>query len=63
MMDYDSYSFSATGWAPHIKSPVIWGEKGNTAMPVCYLTRPKHVSIEDWNDFLNRLNISIRMGR
>jgi len=46
---------------PHIKSPVIFANIGDTAIPICYLTKPKTLSLEDWKQFLNRFYFEIRI--
>lgn len=45
-----------------IKSAIIWGHNkdSNGCFPMLYLTKPKHVSQEDYNELLNKIDISIR---
>ena len=58
--DIDSCSFSRDGFAPHVKSPIIWGHHGSTLFPLCYLTKPKHLSKEDWESFLDAFHFQLR---
>jgi hypothetical protein len=58
--DIDSVSFSRDGFPPHVKSPIIWGNKGSIAAPLCYLTQPKSMGEKEWNDFLDGFHFEIR---
>ena len=58
--EIDSYSFSRKGFSPHVKSPIIWANKGNTMWPLCYLTKPKSMSKEDWEEFLDKFDFTLR---
>jgi hypothetical protein len=58
--EIESCSFSRDGFPPHVKSPIIWGDKGNTSSPLCYLTKPKSMSKEDWEEFLDKFDFTLR---
>jgi len=59
-MEIQSVSFSREGFKPYVKSPVIWRHHdGNHLSPLCYLTKPKSVSKEDWEWFLDRFDFTI----
>jgi hypothetical protein len=62
LSELDSCGYSREGFPPHVKSPIIWGHKGNVEFPLCYLTRPKSVSLEDWNDFLDGFSFTLKKG-
>ena len=59
--EIESVEFLRDGLPPHIKSPVIFANIGDTAIPICYLTKPKTLSLEDWKQFLNRFYFEIRI--
>ena len=59
-MTFDSVSFSRDGFKLHVKSPVIWGNTGSALWPLCYLHRPKWMSDDDWNNFLDRFDFTIK---
>lgn len=59
MSELDSCSYSRYGLKTYIKSPVIFGEKGVNVFPLCYLTKPRHLSDEEWNDFLDWFNSNV----
>lgn len=44
-----------------IKSAIIWGRKkeSNGMTPILYISKPKHVSLEDFEDLLDNLKIEI----
>lgn len=56
----EACSFSRDGFKPHVKAPVIWGHKGNTIFPLCYLQKPKSMSQSDWNSFLDGFSFEIK---
>jgi hypothetical protein len=43
-----------------IKSAIIWGhhKDTNSSSALLYLTKPKHISNEDYNEMINSINIS-----
>ena len=44
-----------------IKSGIVWGHrKEGGSFPLLYISKPKHVSQEDFEEILNKLDISIR---
>ena len=57
--DLDSFEFSRNGFLPHVKSPIIWGNIKSGAFPLCYLTKPKSLSDDEWNNFLDHFTFSI----
>lgn len=57
--EIEQVSFSRLGFSPHVKSPIIWGHKGSIITPLLYLTKPKSVSVEDWNEFLDHFTWSV----
>jgi len=59
--DIDSVSFSRNGFLPHVKSPIVWGNKGNGSEPLCYLTKPKCMSVEEWSLFLDNFNFTVKI--
>lgn len=63
LAELDSFSVSRDGFPPHIKSPVIWGNKGARAFPLCYLQRPKSVDDATWRQFLDSLHIELRVKK
>ena len=59
--EIDSVSFSRDGLAPHVKSPIIWANVKSGGWPLCYLTKPKWMSKEDWEWFLDHFDWSLRL--
>lgn len=44
-----------------IKSAILWGYKNsNTSYPLIYLRKPKYMSEEEFNDILDRLEITLK---
>jgi hypothetical protein len=45
-----------------IKSGIVWGHsnKTNGIFPMLYISKPKHISKEDFELLLSKLDISIR---
>lgn len=44
-----------------IKSGIVWGHhKEGGSFPLLYISKPKHVSQADFEEILNKLDISIR---
>jgi hypothetical protein len=37
----------------------IWGSKGSVIFPLVYITKPKSVSIEDWEVIKEKLEINL----
>jgi hypothetical protein len=60
LSEVESISFSRDGFKPHVKSPIIWGNKGCEAFPLCYLTKPKWMPKEMWEEFLDNFTFEIR---
>lgn len=58
--DIESVSFSREGFPPHVKSPIIWGQVGSGAAPLCYLVKPKSLPTEEWERFLDCFDFSVR---
>jgi hypothetical protein len=58
--EIEAISYSRNGFLPHVKSPVIWGHKGNCLTPLCYLTKPKSVTVEEWNQFLDGFSFELK---
>jgi len=57
----DSYSYSRNGFKPwRMKNPIIWGNKGEASFPLCYLHKPRGLSDEDWNNFLDGFSFNLR---
>lgn len=42
-----------------IKSAILWGHKGSTAIPLMYFRKPKHMPQEDFDDLLDRIDVRI----
>lgn len=42
-----------------IKSAVVWGhsKEENAAFPLLYVTKPKHISIEEYEELLDSMDI------
>jgi len=59
--EIESVEFLRDGLPPHIKSPVIFANIGDTAIPICYLTKPKTLSLEDWQQFLDSFHFELRV--
>lgn len=60
LSDIEACSFSREGFKGHIKSPVIWGHKGSTVFPLCYLKKPSYMSDVEWNDFLDGFTFELK---
>ena len=44
-----------------IKSGIVWGHhKEGGSFPLLYISKPKHLSQADFEEILNKLDISIR---
>lgn len=43
-----------------IKSAIVWGHFEGVMSPLFYITKPKHISQEDFDAILDRLEISIK---
>lgn len=43
----------------NIKSGILWGINGNTCFPLVYISKPKSVSQDDFEDILSRIDIDI----
>ena len=45
-----------------IKSGILWGHsnKSNGSFPMLYISKPKHISQEDFELLLDKIDISIR---
>jgi hypothetical protein len=60
LADIEGCSFSRNGVRGLVKSPVIWGHKGNTMFPLCYLRKPAYMSDAEWNDFLDGFTFELK---
>jgi len=40
-----------------LKSAIIWGNDERGTSPILYISKPKHVSLEDYNELLNSIDI------
>jgi len=58
--EIESVSFSRKGWAGRVKSPIIWAVDGGGYWPICYLTKPRYVSDENFNKFLDGFTFEIK---
>jgi len=58
--EIEACSFSRDGFLPHVKSPTIWGHKGSTIFPLCYLHKPKSVSKAEWESFLDGFSFALK---
>lgn len=47
----------------HYKGYSIWKQKGNAASPMLILTKPKHLSEEDYEAFVKSLIITVKEKR
>lgn len=63
LSEIEQYSFSPEGFKPHVKSPIIWGHKGNTLFPLCYLTKPKSVPDELWQELVAQISFTISVNK
>lgn len=63
LSEFDSCSFSRNGLKPLVKSPTIWGHKGNVTLPLCYLMKPKYMSDAEWDDFLDGFSFELKPAR
>lgn len=43
-----------------IKSAIVWGHYKSGSSPLFYITKPKHISQEDFDYILDRLEITIK---
>ena len=43
------------------KSAIIWGHEPGVMYPILYLSKPKHISQEDFEEILNKLEINIKI--
>lgn len=43
-----------------IKSPTLWGLEDGKMYPLVYFRKPKHISQEDFEAFMSRLEITIK---
>jgi len=53
LFELDACSFSREGLKGKIKSPIIWGHKGCTIFPLCYLEKPSFLTESEWQEFLD----------
>lgn len=60
MSEIEAVSFSRNGFKPHVKSPIIWGHKGGAIYPLCYLTKPRSVSDDEWELFLDGFSFTVK---
>ena len=58
-----SCSISKNGFLPHVKSPIIWGNFEDAAYPLCYLTKPKSMSKENFEKFINAFEFTLTLGK
>jgi hypothetical protein len=42
-----------------IKSAILWAYSGNGAFPLLYLSKPRHLSQEDYHEIISRVKINI----
>jgi hypothetical protein len=59
MSEIELVSFSRDGFLSYVKSPTIWGYIGTAAFPLCYLTKPKSLTAEEWAEFLDNFSYKI----
>lgn len=45
------------------KSIIIFKQVGNVASPIMYIQKPKWVSEKDFNDYMDRMQISINLNK
>jgi len=45
-----------------VKSAILWGHSKHTngAFPILYISKPKHISQDDFDYILNKLDIKIK---
>ena len=60
LKDIESVSFSKGGFPTHVKSPIIWGNRGNEGFPLCYLMKPKWMPETMWKEFLDSFDFSVK---
>ena len=58
-MKFDSYSISRNGLEGICKSPVIWGHRESSMMPLVYLRKPKWMTEEDFYKVVDNLTIHL----
>lgn len=46
-----------------IKSPTLWGIEEGKMYPIVFFRKPKHISQEDFDDFMSRIEITIKADR
>ena len=63
MKEIESVSFSRNGFLPHVKSPIIWGHIGSLSFPLCYLTKPKSMTQEEFDEFLDNFTFKITQSK
>ena len=42
-----------------IKSAILWGNDGKCQTPLLYLSRPKHISKDDYKKIIDNIHISV----
>lgn len=43
-----------------IKSPTLWGVEDGKMYPLIFFRKPKHISQEDFDKLMNRIEITIK---
>jgi hypothetical protein len=63
LSEVEKCSFNPNGFPPHVKSPIIWGYIGNNMFPLCYLTKPKSLDKQVWDQFIAGINFDVKVTK
>lgn len=55
--DLDSFEVDRTKSV--LKSVVVWGHKGSVISPLFYIQKPKHLTEEEFNYIMDKVEINI----
>ena len=56
-----SISVTREGGTLGIKSGIVWGNRKGVAAPVMYLTKPRHMEQEVFDEYLKAIKISFKV--
>lgn len=43
-----------------VKSVILWGNSGNTMFPLAYISKPKSISEDDFNQIVKNMEIKLK---